>query len=99
ALAPRGGAGGEPDERGVQRVELVRGPPVAIEPREGEIGALTALQDGVTGAGRRVGPRPGEAAVQLHLAHDLGDLRGREVAGERDQAPAGGEEPEGRSEE
>ena len=45
-------------------------------------------------ARQRCGLRPREAPVQLHLADDLRDLDGREVARERDEARARGEQAE-----
>ena len=95
ALAPGGGPGGEPDEGGVQRVELGGRLGFTIEPLEPEAVTLAALHVRDARAREDVGLGPGEAAVQLDIADDLGGLGGREIAGERDQARARGQEAEG----
>src|SRR2546428_4871495 len=80
---------------GFQRVELGGGLGVTSEPLEREAVALAALHDRGGRALERAGLGPGEAAVQLDLAHELGGLVGREIAGERDQARARVQKPEG----
>ena len=100
ALASRRGPGREPDERGVQLVELGRGLGATLDPLERVAVALAALDDraarGFVGMARRARKRrslrPGNAPVQLHLAHDLRDLGRREVTGEGNEAGARGEQ-------
>jgi hypothetical protein len=97
ALAVGRGPGGEADERGVELGQGGRSRRLALEPAKREPRARTLSE----GAGHIARPElvvagPRQAAVQLHLARDLGGLRRREVARERNQAGVGGEEPEGR---
>ena len=104
ALAPRRRAGREPDERGIELGELRGALGAAIDPLKRIAVAVAAPHDraarrrvGVAGRARqRRRLRPRDAAVQLHLAHDLRDLGGREVAGERHEAGARGEQAERR---
>jgi hypothetical protein len=101
-LAARRGPGSEPDEGGVQLVELGGGLRAAVDPLEPIAVALAALHDraarGFVRVARRTrkrrGFRPREAPVELHLAHDLGDFAGRQVAGERHEAGARGQQAE-----
>jgi len=95
-FAARGCPGGEPDEGGVQPSELRRAFGATVDPPEREPVAHAARHDRrALRAEERIRLGPGQAAVQLDLGHDLGGLHRREVTGERGQAGAGGQQPEG----